>query len=195
MAAMLPSGSVAALNYANKLVSAALGIGATALSTAALPYFSKMVAENDWQGCRHTLKRYSTLVAAITIPFTVALAALSSLLVKLLLQRGAFTPADTRLVSRVLLCYSLQIPFYVCSMLLVRFLSAMQRNDLLMYASAVNLALDIGLNLVLMRKWGVTGIALSTSLVYISSFLFVAVCSVRLLARQRLARASVVQLP
>jgi Na+-driven multidrug efflux pump len=46
-----------------------------------------------------------------------------------------------------------------------------------------------------MRKWGVTGIALSTSLVYVVSFLFVAICSVRLLARERLARISVVQLP
>ena len=185
MAAMLPAGSVAALNYASKIISAALAIGSTALSTAALPYFSKMVAENDWDGCRHTLKRYSMLVAVVTLPFTILLVVFSGPLIALLLQRGAFTSADTQLVSRVLVCYSLQIPFYVCGMLLVRFLSAMRRNDLLLYASAVNLVLDIGLNLVLMRRWGIAGVALSTSLVYVASFLFVTVSSVKLLAQER----------
>jgi putative peptidoglycan lipid II flippase len=185
MAAMLPAGSVSALSYANKITGAVLAIGATALSTAALPYFSKMVAEHDWHGCRHTLKRYTVLVAAVTIPFTLLLIVLAGPLVKLFLERGAFTSADTQLVSRVLICYCLQIPFYVCGMLLVRFLSAMRRNDLLMYASAVNLVLDIVLNLVLMRRWGIAGIALSTSLVYVASFLFVAICSVKLLAGER----------
>lgn len=185
MAAMLSTGSVSALNYANKITGAFLAVGATALSTAALPYFSKMVSENDWQGCAHTLKRYTLLAAAITIPFTAALIAFAAPLVKFFFQRGAFTSADTQLVSRVLVCYSLQIPFFVCSMLLVRFLSAMRRNDLLMYASIVNFVLDVVLNLVLMRRWGIAGIALSTSLVFFTSFLFVAICSWWLLSRER----------
>jgi putative peptidoglycan lipid II flippase len=96
-------------------------------------------------------------------------------------------------VSRVLICYSLQIPFFVGSMLLVRFLSAMRRNDLLMYASAVNLVLDVVLNLVLMRKWGIAGIALSTSLVFLGSFLFVAICSLRLLAQERFSAVAQVE--
>src|SRR5262249_40029001 len=70
MAAMLPSGSVAALGYGNKVVNAVLSVGALALSTASLPYFAQMVAANDWAGCRHTLKRYSVLVLAATVPFT-----------------------------------------------------------------------------------------------------------------------------
>jgi putative peptidoglycan lipid II flippase len=185
MAAMLSPGSVSALSYANKITGAFLAISATALGTAALPYFSKMVAANDWQGCVHTLKRYTLLLAAITIPFTLVLVSFAGPLIKLLFQRGAFTTVDTQLVGRVLMCYSLQIPFYVCSMLLVRFLSAMRRNDLLMYAAVVSLVLDIVLNLVLMRRWGIAGIALSTSLVYAVSFLFVAICSWWLLSRER----------
>jgi putative peptidoglycan lipid II flippase len=75
-------------------------------------------------------------------------------------------------------------------MLLVRFLSAMRRNDLLMYAAIVNLVLDIVLNLVLMRRWGIAGIALSTSLVYAASFLFVGICSWWLLSRERFSGGS-----
>src|SRR5947209_3376182 len=185
MAAMLPAGSVAALSYAKKIVTAVLAIGATALSTAALPYFSKMAVEDDWHGCRHTLKRYSALVASTAVPFTVVLIVFSRPLVRLLFQRGAFTGMDTELVSWVQICYSIQIPFYIVGMLFVRFLTSIRRSDVLMYASAINLALDVILNLVLMRRMGVAGIALSTSLVYLVSCLFLAACSVRLLAQER----------
>jgi putative peptidoglycan lipid II flippase len=190
MAAMLPAGSVSALNYANKIVTAPLALGATALSTAVLPYFSKMVAAGDWLGCRHTLKRYSVLVATATVPLTVLLMVFSKPLVRLLFQHGAFTSADAELVSWVQVCYSLQIPFYIWGMLFVRFLSSVRRNDLLMYASAVNLIIDIALNLLLMRSMGVAGIALSTSLVYLVSFTFVTVCTLRILSQERFAVAA-----
>ena len=186
MAAMLPGGSVAALNYANKIVGAMVAIGSVGLSTAALPYFSKMVAQNNWDGCRHTLKRYSILIALTILPATVFLIVFSKPLVRLLFQRGSFSSNDTNLVSNIQMCYLIQIPFYFCGMLFVRFLSSIRRNDVLMYGAAMNLILDIVLNLILMRVWGIAGIALSTSLVYVSSFLFLSISTIMILARRRL---------
>jgi putative peptidoglycan lipid II flippase len=193
MAAMLSGGSVAALSYAAKIIATVLALGSIPLSAAVLPYFSKMVAENDLDGCRHTLKRYSALVTLIAVPFTACLMTFSKPLVRLLFQRGAFTGVDTDLVSWVQICYAIQIPFYICSMLFVQFLSSIRRNDILMYCAAMNLVLDIVLNLVLMKIWGVAGIALSTSLVYIASFLFVSTFSLRLLARRRISTSLVTQ--
>jgi putative peptidoglycan lipid II flippase len=184
MAAMLPSGSVAALSYAYKVVSLIVAIGATALSTAVLPYFSHMVADADWAGCRHTLKRYTALTLAITVPLTLALIGLSHPLIRLVFQRGAFTGLDTDLVSHVQVFYFIQIPFYMCGMLFVRFLSSIRRNDVLMYGSAISLALDISLNLVLMRRMGIAGIALSTSLVLFTSFIFLGACAIKFLPRK-----------
>src|SRR5258708_3684296 len=185
MAAMLPAGSVAALSYAGKIPGLFLAIGATALSTAALPYFSQMVAQSDWNGCRHTLKRYSVLILLTTVPSALFLMAFSMPLVRLVFQRGAFTSVDTDLVSWVQICYSIQIPFYICGMLFVRFLSSIRRNDVLMYGAGISLILDIWLNLILMRKLGIAGIALSTSLVYVVAFLFLGTYSVRLLGQEQ----------
>lgn len=182
MAAMLPSGSVAALSYASKIVGLVIAIGATALSTAVLPYFSQMVAQGDWNGCRITLRRYSVLTLSVTVPLAFLLTVFSRPLVQFVFQRGAFTSTDVDLVSRIQICYSVQIPFYICGMLFVRFLSSIRRNDILMYGSGVSLVLDVVLNLVLMRIWGIAGVALSTSLVYVVAFLFLGVYSVRLLA-------------
>jgi len=68
--------------------------------------------------------------------------------------------------------YALQIPFYVTGRVMNRFLVAMRRTDLIFYCGALNLVLDIVLNLILMRWFGVAGIALATSLWTVSSFLF-----------------------
>jgi putative peptidoglycan lipid II flippase len=185
MAAMLPSGSVAALAYGNRVINAVLSVAVLALSTATLPYFAQMVAAKDWAGCRHTLKRYSVLVVAATVPFTLLVIAFSRPIVKLLFQRGAFTAADTELVSSVQICYAVQIPFFVCSILFVRFITAVRRNDVLMYASGINLVLDVILNLVLMRVWHAAGIALSTSIMYGISFLMISLWTVRFLSQER----------
>src|SRR2546426_1119848 len=172
MAAMLDPGSVAALNYANKLVSAISGTATLALSTAALPYFSQMVASEDWEGCRHTLKSYSRLTALATVPITLGLVLYSRPLVQILFQRGAFTAADTSVVSLTQAMYSIQIPFYVLGILLSRVVASLKRTDLLMYGAGINLTLDIILNLIFMKLMGVAGIALSTSLFYAGSFLY-----------------------
>ena len=184
MATMLPKGSVAALGYASKIVTAFSGIGGLALGTAVLPYFSLMVSERDWAGCRGTFKRYLGLVCVATVPLTLGLILFAQPLIRVLLQRGAFSGSDTQVVSSVLVCYSIQIPFYVAGMVSVRFLSSIKRNDVLMYGAVLSLFLDVVLNILLMRIWGVAGIALSTSLVYFVSFLFLGLTSFHLLARE-----------
>jgi putative peptidoglycan lipid II flippase len=193
MAAMLPAGSVSALGYANRIVNGIAALGATALSAATLPYFSRMAAAADWAGCRHTLKRYVVLIAGTTVPFTLLLIAFSRPVSRLLYQRGAFTAADTELVAHIQAFYALQIPFLMLCTLLVRFLSAIRRNDLLMYGCAINLTVNITLNFALMKIWGVAGIALSTAAVYIVSFTFLSACTLTLLARGSSLESTTVQ--
>ena len=169
MAAMLQPGSVAALNYARKIVSLFIVVGATPLGTAALPYFSQMVANQDWSGCRHTLRVYSRSILLVTVPITLGLVVFSHPLIRIVFQRGAFTAVDTGVVSRVQALLSLQIPFYILANLGVRLISALKRNWVLMAIAGVNMIVNIVFNLILMRYLGVAGIALSTSFVYLIS--------------------------
>jgi putative peptidoglycan lipid II flippase len=109
---------------------------------------------------------------------------LSRPLITLLFQRGAFTNADTELVSRIQICYLIQVPFYILSLLFVKFLSAAKRNDVLMYGAVISLILDVILNLLLMREWGVAGIAISTSCVYAVSCFYVILSSYRIMVKE-----------
>ena len=183
MAAMLPAGSVSALVYANRFVGVVLTLLAGAVSTAVTPYFSRMIALGDWAGCRHTLRTWVRLTALVSAPIAAALMAGAHLLIRFTLQHGAFGPRDTAVVAPVLIMYSLQIPFFVCSRVFYRFLVAMRRTDLIFYCGTLNLVLDIVLNLILMRWIGVAGIALATSLWTVSTFVFLWYWTARLLPR------------
>jgi putative peptidoglycan lipid II flippase len=172
MAAMLPSGSVAALAYGNRIIALPITIATTALSTAVIPYFSKMVALDDWKSMRQALRHYLGLIFAAAIPLTGVIILLSEPIVKILFQRGSFTSANSHLVAQIQACFALQIPFYIGCILVVRLHSAMRNNQMMMWGSAGNLIVNVGLNYIFMKWWGVVGIALSTSCVYLFSFVF-----------------------
>jgi putative peptidoglycan lipid II flippase len=172
MAAMLAPGSVAALNYALRVSSFPLLLGSTALSTAAIPYLSKMVASSDWKGVKHTLRSYLKLIFLIAIPFTGLVILLSEPIIQLLYQRGAFTHQETQLVAQILSAAAIQIPFYIADIFVVNLLTSLCLNQILMQVSVFNLLINVGLNYLFMHWIGVQGIALSTSCVYIFSFFY-----------------------
>ncbi len=181
MAAMLPAGSVSALVFANRFVSVAATLLAGAVSSAVVPYFSTMIADRDWQGCRRTLRTWSRIMAVVSLPIAGLLIGGAQPLVRLTLQHGAFGAKDTAVVASVLAMYAIQIPFFVVSRVFYRFVVAMRRTDLVLWCGIVNLALDVLLNLLLMRWLGVAGIALATSLWTVSTLGFLWYWAYRLL--------------
>ncbi len=183
MAAMLAAGSVSALIYANRFVSVVLALLAGAISTAIVPPISRSVAQRDWPSCRVMIRTWVFNTAVVAVPIAILLIAFAHPLVRVALQHGAFGPRDTAVVARVLAMYAIQIPFFAASRVFYRFLVAMLRTDLVLYCGIINLALDIVLNFVLMRRYGVAGIALATSLWTVSTFIFLWYWAHRVLAR------------
>lgn len=186
MAAWLPTGSVSALGYGTKVSSVLMTVGAMALSTTLLPHLSALVARADWTALRVLERRLRWLLLGTTIPVTVVLVLFSTPIVQLLFERGAFSAAETATVSSVQAAYLLQVPVHLLGILYVRLISALQANRLLTIGSAINLVVNIGLNVVFMRRYGVAGIALSTAAVYTVSCVYLAVAAHR---RLRVAEA------
>jgi putative peptidoglycan lipid II flippase len=183
MAAMLPAGNVAALSYGNKIMAVPLNVAVTALGTALVPYLSALVARRDWSALKHTVAKYLRLSFGVALLPTVALAFWATPLVRLIFERGAFGPEDTRVVAGVQALASLQIPFYLAGILLVRTISSLSANRILMWGAVVSLVVNVAFNLLFMRWLGVAGIALSTSVMYLVSFTFLYFSYSRLLTR------------
>lgn len=176
MASMLGPRSNSALSYGNKMTLLVLSLGATALATAILPQFSRLTATNDWQGLRRCLRTYIRLIMGITIPVTLILILFSSSFVRLLYQRGAFAESDTQLVATVQSLFLLQVPFTITLVLVTRAIVALKANQILMIVAGATFILNALLNYVFMIKFGVAGIALSTSCCIL--FIFVALTSI-----------------
>jgi putative peptidoglycan lipid II flippase len=181
MAAMLPSGSVSTLVYANRFVSVVVNLLAGAVATAVTPYFSQMVARKDWASCRHTVNTYVRVTALVSIPVAAAMILGSNLLIRLTFQHGAFGPQDTAAVAPVQAMYAIQLPFFIVSRVFYRYLVTIRKTSLILYCGVINLVLDVVLNIVCMRWLGVAGIALATSLWTISTFVFLCYWTYRLM--------------
>jgi putative peptidoglycan lipid II flippase len=172
MAATLGPGSQSTLMYANKLIMPVLAISSTALGTAALPYFSRLVAKEDWDGLRQTLSTYTRLILAVAIPATVTLILLSRPLVRLLFERGEFTADDTDAVARVLATYSLLIPIETIAVMMSRVLLSLQIGKIMVLASIGIFLSNIVCDYVLKEILGIEGIALASVVNQVLSLIF-----------------------
>lgn len=169
MAAWLAPGSVSTLAYAGKVPTFFTGLAASALGAAILPYLSQMVSKNDYIALKHTFLTYTKLLLAITIPVTISGIYFSMDLVELLFKRGAFDANASASVSFVQQCYLFQIPSYILGILAVRLLSSLSKNQVIIKIAAINFFINVLGDYILIKFMGVSGIALSTSIVYTSS--------------------------
>ncbi|BFU93739.1 MAG: putative lipid II flippase MurJ [Nitrospira sp.] len=172
MAATLESGSLAALNYGSRIINAGLSIGVTTLGTVVFPYFSALEARAERKQLVMFVASYSKKLFWLSLLGSLMIWYFSEAIVRLVFERGAFTAADTTVVASVQAMASIQIPFYLVGTLIVRAISAVKRNDILLISAALSLPIDVLLNYAFMKVMGVAGIALSTSLVYLGSSLF-----------------------
>lgn len=165
IAAMLGPGNVAALNYGTRLSVVLAAVGPAAVATAILPHFSELTVSAGWSHVRQSLRSYAAIILAITVPVIVLLMIFSEPLVRLFFERGQFTGADTPLVTAVQRFALLAIPSGMVMALVLRLISSMKANHLLIPAAALYAVLNLGLDLLLTRWMGIQGITLSTAVV------------------------------
>jgi putative peptidoglycan lipid II flippase len=164
IAAMLASGSVAALNYGTRLTSVLLAIGPSAVATAILPHFSKLTVSADPHQVRHSLRSYAAIILSVTLPAIGLLIFSSGPLIRIFFERGEFTGAATGLVAAVQRYSLLIIPPAMVTALVLRLISSLKANHLLVRAGALSIGLNLALDLILTRWMGVAGIGLAAAI-------------------------------
>ncbi|NCD70550.1 murein biosynthesis integral membrane protein MurJ [Mucilaginibacter agri] len=176
-AAQLLVGSITAINYGVKIPSFVAGVLVMALGNVLLPRFAKEVNNN-------LLKAYDDLFKILKITFfaTVLLSAVvflfSDQIIFYCFQRGKFLHSDTMIVSNVQKIFLLYVPFYICSIVLVKFLTSINKNHLMAWVSLLSLLLNFGLDFLLIKPFNLYGLAISTSAVYFVNCLILFCCVV-----------------
>jgi putative peptidoglycan lipid II flippase len=110
----------------------------------------------------------------VTVPIAVGLWLVSEDIVRVVLERGEFTPSDTVMVAATLRAYMLGLLFAGLLVIVTKIYNAMQRVWVLFNISALAFAVKIAANALLRGPLGAPGIALATGLFYLLSFVLLA---------------------
>lgn len=163
-AAQLLVGSIAALNYGLKIPAFASSLLLAAFSTVLLPYFSKTVINNRKLAFDNLFKNLNWLFLGLIIVTIIGIL-FSEYVVTLLFQRNEFTEQDTKIVSTIQKIFLAYIPFKITGMVMVNFATSINKNSIMAYIALIALILNIILDYVFMKFYGVFGIALCTTIV------------------------------
>jgi murein biosynthesis integral membrane protein MurJ len=164
LAMSLPEGSVSAFNLGTKVVLFVTGLVDTAILAVMLPYFSLLVARNRLVSVKRELSFFLLLATFIAVPVSALIFLWSEPIVRLIFEGGSFGGSATEQVTRVMQYYVVQLPFFICNSLLLKFSMANRRVIIIGAVAFIALLVNIGAGLMLMKHMGVGGIALGTSL-------------------------------
>ena len=169
--APLVVGSLGALTYGNKLPAFGVTIVIMALGSVLLPHFSRLVNEDLKAAYLYLFKVLKIVIGAGSVLILIAIF-MSDWVVELWLERGEFTHEDTLKVSFIQKILLINVPFYLCTLIIVKFLTSINKNAFMAWISLFNLITNVVLNIILIKYYDVYGLAMSTSLVLIISSCF-----------------------
>ena len=158
------TGAVSWLNYAFRLMYLPLGLFGVSIATVAVPAIARRAAERDLAGLRHTLASGVAMMLALTIPATFGLMVLARPIVSLLFERGRFTAADTDATAAALVCYAVGLAGYSIVKVATPTFYAIGQSRTPVVVSAVIVVVNAVLNLLMVRRFGYTGLAFGTSI-------------------------------
>jgi putative peptidoglycan lipid II flippase len=177
-AAQLGDGAIATLGYANRVIALLLGLGAVAISRAALPVMSDLHAAGQAARAQDISVKWAAMMLGVGTLFAIVAWAVAPWAIKLLFERGAFSPKDTRLVTEVFRWGLVQVPFYFAGLVFVLLLASRGRYRAIAISGFVCLATKLPLNMFLSSLFGVAGISMATGLMQCASVVYLTYCSI-----------------
>ncbi|MEW6324803.1 MAG: murein biosynthesis integral membrane protein MurJ, partial [Nitrospirota bacterium] len=172
LASFLPDGSVAALNYAMRLIQFPLGLFGVAIATAILPTLSAQSSLGQRELFRQTAAFGLRLVFFITLPSMLGLILLREPIIQVLFQHGVFDVRGAAGTASALIAYSVGLWAFAGVRVVVQAFYAAQDTRTPVRAAVAAMLLNIMLSLALMRPLGHAGLALSTSIASTVNFLW-----------------------
>lgn len=163
LASGLDSGSIASLNYANKLVQLPIGIFVAALATAIYPTLAELAGRNDLRGLSRTVSTGIRTLSSLILPAAVGMAVLRTPLVALAFQRGSFDAVATQKTAFALAFYSIGLFGVANIQIITRAFYALEDSATPVRIGIMTALLNIILDIVLVRFLRQGGLALANS--------------------------------
>lgn len=164
LASGLADGTMAAMNYAFRLITFCTGILIVPITTVMFSRMSRFVARKDEAAMRSAVSDSLQVIALIVLPITVIACIMNKDIIRFAYGRGAFGEESVAMTAGIFLFYMLGVIFYGARDFLNRAFHALSNTKTPMRFAMISVALNIVLNLLLKPVMGANGLALATTL-------------------------------
>jgi putative peptidoglycan lipid II flippase len=168
-ASLLPAApgvnAVAALDYAYSIAQAPIGILAISVATVLFPGMSQLAAAGDRPALSRTTVLGLRSVLFLMLPVSAGLMLFSVPVVRVMFERGEFSPAATIVVASCLTAYAAGLVPMAAYYVITRTYYALHNMRTPVITGVAMVALNAALAYLLMPVLGVAGIALATTVV------------------------------
>ena len=138
------------------------GLFSVAVATVLFPTLSRMAARHDVGNMRRTIGIGMRQINLLLIPSAVFMLVLTTPIVRLVFERGNFTPKSTELVSEALFWFAFSLPFGGLNLLLTRAFFSVQRPWIPTRLAALNIIVDVIVSIGLYKPLGIAGLIIGT---------------------------------
>lgn len=163
IASGLTSGSMAALEYSQKIVQFANTAITTSIVSVVYPLMANKLNSGDRQGFLKYLTKSITTICLVLIPLAFGIVFLSKDIVSFIYERGKFDETAVMLTSMALFGYAIQLPFAGIRDILNSSLFSMKKTRVTTINGIIGVVVNIVLSIILSKYIGVLGIAVATS--------------------------------
>jgi len=160
----LAEGSLAALNYATRLMGLVPGVVGTSIITVMYPTLSRLSAADDWSRYSKAFSESIKMISFVLVPAAVGMAVLRVPMVRIVFERGAFDSEATQATAWALLFLSPAVALFTLRDMTSRAFYALQDTTSPMMVSIFSAGINIVLNLVLVGPLAQGGLALANTL-------------------------------
>lgn len=164
LAAGEPPGSVSWLGYAFRLMYLPIGLFGVSIAMASLPDISRHAVAEDLAAIRKMVSRGLRMMLVLNVPATVGLIVLAEPIVSLLYERNRFGPADTLATAGALAFYAPGLLGYSAVKIASPTFYSLGDARTPVTVSVLSVAVNLVLNLLLVRVLSFRGLALGTAL-------------------------------
>jgi len=169
IASFLTVGTISALGYANSIVMMVNMTVSHSIATVIYPRLAITLGEGSDESAVIIFRQGLLLVSILLLPTVVGLFYLAKPIVAILFERGIFTAENSTLTAKALGGYSIGIFGYAVLELTNRFFYSLKDTKTPMLATFVGVIVTIILSIILFKPFGVAGLSLSISMMYIVS--------------------------
>lgn len=163
LASGLEEGSIAALNYSNKLAIFIVGVVSLGAGTVCYTKMSELSARNELEEFKGFLRNIINLLNLIVVPATIGMMVLNVPITKLVFEYGAFDSRSCEMTSVTLWFYSMGLVGFVLRDIITRAFYALNDARTPMLNGGIAVGIGIVCNFIFVHFLGVGGLALATS--------------------------------